>query len=129
MDKAELIMRRRNVREFIRADSITITITRKAAAVKNTLTGGYTPGIGTPLAAQKARIVQNVRRYTAGIVNSEAGDIPNSEYRLIGLHTMDIEVDDVFLWLGENYRVIGIHEARQESVFAAIQLLGADNRG
>jgi hypothetical protein len=41
---------------------------------------------------------------------------------------MDIQVDDEFVWLGENYKVTGIHEARQESVFAAIDLLGHDNR-
>ena len=92
-------------------------------------TGGYVaqPNV-PPLPSQTARIVQNVRRYTDGLVNAEAGDIPNSEYRLVAKHTMNIKVNDMFKWKGENYKVTGIHEAREESVFAAIQLLGPDNR-
>lgn len=130
MDKTELLMRRRNVRAFIKADPATIVIRRKASPARNPNTGGYVQGADVPpLDPQVVRIVQNVRRYTDGIVNAEAGDIPNSEYRLVGLHTLDIEVDDEFTWLNENYKVEGIHVARIESVFAAISLLGPDNRG
>lgn len=130
MDRVELLMRRRNVKAFIDADPVRISIHRPAEPVRNPDTGGYVaqPDV-PPLPWQTARIVQNVRRYTDGIVHAEAGDIPNTQYRLIGMHTMDIEVDDTFTWLGENYKVTGIHEARQESVFAAIDLLGHDNRG
>lgn len=122
-------MRRRNVQAFIDADPIELIVLREAEAVKNPASGGYVKQADVPLASQKARIVQNVRRYTTGLVNSEAGDIPNTEYRLLGMHTLDLKIDDKFKWLGENYKVLGIHEARQESTFAAIQLLGPDNRG
>jgi hypothetical protein len=129
MDRVELLMRRRNVRAFIEADPVRISIVRHPDPVKNPDTGGFvSQPDGPPLPWQTARIVQNVRRYTDGLVNAEAGDIPNSQYRLIGMHTLDIKVDDEFTWLGENYKVTGIHEARQESVFAAIHLLGGDNR-
>jgi hypothetical protein len=130
MDRVELLMRRRNVKAFIDADPVRISIVRHPTPVKNPDTGGYVipEGDVPPLPWQTARIVQNVRRYTDGLVHAEAGDIPNSEYRLIGMHTMDIEVDDTFTWLGEWYKVTGIYEARQESVFAAIDLLGHENR-
>lgn len=129
MDKTELIMRRKNVRAFIDADPVQISIIRKPDPVKNPLTGGYVKQSDVPpLDPQTARIIQNVRRYTAGIVNSEAGDIPHTEYRLLGMHTLDLERDDEFKWLGENYKVVGIHKARTESVYAAIELLGEDNR-
>lgn len=129
MDKTELIMRRKNVRAFIDADPVFIEVTRKTAPVKNPQTGGFKPGVDVKLLPQKARIVQNVRRYTAGLVNAEAGDIPDSEYRLIGNYTLDLEANDTFTWLGEHYTVLGIHTARQESVFAAITLRGPENRG
>ena len=129
MDKTELLMRRRSVKAFIKADPVKIQIHRDPPPVKNPNTGGYIQQASVPpLPPQTARIVQNVRRYTAGIINAEAGDIPNSEYRLVASHTMNIEVNDTFKWLGENYKVIGIYEARQESTFAAIELLGPDNR-
>lgn len=129
MDKTELIMRRKNVRAFIDADPVFIDVIRKTPPVKNPNTGGYTKGVNETLPTQKARIVQNVRRYTAGLVNAEAGDIPDSEYRLIGNYNLDLKANDTFMWLGEHYTVLGIHTARQESVFAAITLRGPENHG
>ena len=134
MNHTELLMRRRAVWAFIVADKFPLVITRKTEPIKNPLTGGYQPGVDTTVYGpqgkpQVARIVQNVRRYWDGIINSEAGDIPHSDYRLVGPYYLNLEVDDQFKWLGETYRVTGIHEARQESIFAAISLLGADNRG
>lgn len=129
MNPVEMLMRRRNVRAFIDADSFILVVVRPQPSIKNPGTGGYIAQPDDTLQPQTARIVQNVRRYTAGLVNAEAGDIPNTEYRLVGMHTLDLEPNDKFTWLGENYKVVGIHEARQESTFAAIELLGFDNRG
>jgi len=129
MNHAELIMRRRNVLEFIKADPIALIISRDAEPTK-TAAGGYVKGIeDDPLPPQQARIVQNRRRYNNGIVNSEAGDIPHTDYLLIGMHTLDVQVNDRFLWLNEHYTITGIHQARTESVLASIDLLGPDNRG
>lgn len=130
MNPMELAMRRKNVRAFIDADPFPLVISRAAERVKNPETGGWvlpTPS-RTPLSGQRARIVQNVRRYTAGIVNSEAGDIPHTNYLLIGMHTLDVKVDDEFEWLGETYHIVGIFKARRESTLAAIDLLGVENR-
>lgn len=129
MNHAELIMRRVNVREFIKADAISLVITREPAPVKNTETGGYLLGTDIPpLDAQVARIVPNRRRYTNGIVNAEAGDIPHTDYLLIGNYNLNVEVNDTFPWQGEKYQVTGIHEQRRESTLCSIDLHGKVNR-
>lgn len=128
MNQYELVMRRRNVRAFIAADPISLVIERPGEPTKNPATGGYVPSPGTTLQAQTARIVQNKRRYNNGIVNSEAGDIPHTDYLLIGMHTLNVEVNDAFIWQGEYYKVTGIHEARDESTLCSIDLLGKKNR-
>ncbi len=130
MNPMELAMRRRNVRAFIDADRFPLVVTRVPERVKNLETGGWLKpsSKAEPLPRQWARIVQNVRRYTAGIVNSEAGDIPHTNYLLIGMHTLDLQVDDQFQWLDETYRVTGIFKARRESTLASIDLFGQENR-
>lgn len=129
MNHAELVMRRKNVREFINADSISLVIVRKTDPARNPLTGGMLPGTDQdPLPPQTARIVQNKRRYNKGIVNSEAGEIPHTDYLLLGNHDLDVEVNDTFVWLGINYQVTGIFESRTESKLCSIDLLGERNR-
>lgn len=127
MNRVELIMRRRNVKAFIEADPVIIEFSRNGESVK-TAAGGYVRSAPASLPPQMARIVQNKRRYNNGIVNSEAGDIPHTDYLLIGNHTLDIAEEDEFTWLGEYYKVTGIHKARTESVLASIDLLGEVNR-
>lgn len=129
MNHAELVMRRVNVREFIKADPIVLVLTREPEAVKNPGTGGYVAGAPIPpLEAQTARIVQNKRRYTNGVVNSEAGDIPHTDYLLIGMHTLNVEKDDIFMWAGEKYQITGISELRTESTLCSIDYFGKVNR-
>lgn len=129
MNYAELIMRRKNVREFINADPIELVITREPEPTKNTQTGGYVRGVTIPpLGPQTARVVPNRRRYNNGIVNSEAGDIPDTDYLLLGNHDLDVEVDDTFFWQGNKYKVTGIHELRTESTLCSIDLDGKVNR-
>lgn len=121
-------MRRLNVREFIKADPVKLVLSRKSDPVK-TAAGGFVSGEALPpLDPQTFRIVQNKRRYTAGIVNSEMGDIPHTDYLLIGGHRSDAQVDDTFMWRGENYRITGVHEQRTESFLASIDLLGPGNQ-
>ena len=129
MNQVELVMRRRNVSAFIEADKFSLNVKRAQAPVK-TEAGGYAPSQQPPLAlpSQRARVVLNKRRYTAGIVNSEAGDIPHTDYLLIGMHTLDLEAEDEFTYQGENYKVIGIYEARIESTLAGIEMVGKRNR-
>jgi hypothetical protein len=128
MNPTELLMRRRNVKAFIDADPISLELTRLPERTKSPA-GGYT--LSAPAAIippQVARIVLNKRRYNNGIVNAEAGEIPHTDYLLIGMHTLNVEVDDTFTWLGENYTITGKYKARQESTLCSIDLLGPDNR-
>lgn len=127
MNPVELLMRRRNVRAFIKADPVNIVVLRQGPSVK-TPAGGYIKGTIQTLDSQEGRIVLNKRRFNPGVINSEAGDITETDYLLIGQHTFDLEVGDVFHWLGQQYKVIGIHLNRQESLLASIDLLGKPNR-
>ena len=128
MNTTEMIFRRRNVKAFIDADPISLVVTRQSSPVKNLETGGYINSVPSALPSQVARIVQNRRRYTPGIQNVEAGDIPHTDYLLVGGHSLDLQKDDTFTWAGDVYRIVGIHKARTESVLAAIELLGEPNR-
>jgi hypothetical protein len=127
MNKTELIMRRRNVLAFIQADPIKLVISRSPEPTKNTETGGWVKSAPTDLNPQTARIVLNKRRYTNGLINSEAGDIPHTDYLLIAMYNKNIEVEDTFVWLGDNYHVTGIYGARTESILASIDMLGPVN--
>ena len=127
MNRAELIMRRKNVAEFILADPRSIVITRLGEP-KKTAAGGRLPGETEVLPPQTVRIVQNVRRYTAGIVNAEAGDIPNGTYVIIGRYNLDIQKDDSFEVAGEKYIVLGISKLREESTLGTLDFYGPHNR-
>lgn len=127
MNKIELLMRRRNVLAFIKADPVQIEFSRSAAPTTSAAGGRIKGAPPTTLPPQQARIVQNKRRFNNGIVNSEAGDIPHTDYLLIGKHTLDINEEDTFLWLGTHYHVTGIHLNRTESLLASIDMLGPGN--
>ena len=127
MDFAELIMRRKNVTEFIRADSVDIEISRTSKP-ERTASGGKKPGETKKLPKQTIRIVQNVRRFTAGLVNAEAGDIPNGVYVIIGRHNADIQRDDTFEAGGEKYIVMGISQLRKnEYTLGTLDFYGKPN--
>jgi len=127
MNHTELVMRRRNVREFIMSDPVEIIISRKGPSTQ-TAAGGVIPGASMPLPPQTARIVLNKRRFNNGIVNSEAGDIPHTDYLLVGMHTLDIQDEDTFLWMGNHYKVTGKYDNRRESTLCSIDILGERNR-
>lgn len=130
MNRTELLMRRKQVAAFVKADPIELNVIRKMPSVRNPATGGMLPGEEVELLPQQARIVQNVRRFTSGVEHAEAGDIPASEYRLVATYATDLEPNDKFMWRGDWYRVVphGIHTARKhEYTYAAIELLGPEN--
>lgn len=127
MNPLEMMMRRRNVAAFIKADPVFIIVSRAGAPEKSPA-GGWVPTASSALPQQQARIVLNKRRFNNGIVNSEAGDIPHTDYLLIGNHDLNLEEEDSFLWQGRHYKVTGIHHLRTESLLASIDLLGKENR-
>lgn len=129
----ELIMRRRNAGAFRDADEYTVTFVRDALPEK-TAAGGYrrstSPGPTVP--PQRVRIVHNTRRYKNGLVNAESGDIPQTDYLLLGPHTLNVEENDKFVWDGpdgkKNYKITGVHPWREESILCSIEFDGPDNR-
>lgn len=127
MNKIELMMRRKAVAAFIKADPVFISVTREGLPVQSAA-GGYTPGTPETISPQQARIVQNRRRFNNGIVNSEAGDIPHTDYLLLAEFNKDFKVEDTFVWQDELYKITGWHKARTESLLYSIDLLGAPNR-
>jgi hypothetical protein len=127
MNRTELVMRRRNVLAFIKADPALVSFVRQLPPTKTPAGGLVRPSPRT-LAPQQVRIIHNYRRYTDALVNSEAGEIPDSKYLLLGSHTLDIDENDTFEYMGEHYTVTGIHPFRTESVLAAIDYEGGPNR-
>lgn len=126
-------MRRRNVAAFIAADPFAIELQRTPEPTK-TPAGGYA-STSSPeaISSQTVRIVHNTRRYKTGLVNSEAGEIPQTDYLLIGLHTLDVKEGDLFQWddlqgRAGNYKITGIHPFRKESTLCAIEFDGPENR-
>lgn len=128
MNHIEMVMRRRLVRAFIDADPVDIVFTRVGELVP-TPAGGTIRAASTVLSSQRARIVQAKRRYDNGLINSEAGYIPDTEYLLLGNHTLDVKKDDSFQWRGQNWWVTGIHPTRTESLLCSIDFRGPSNRG
>lgn len=127
MKQTELIMRRRVVKSFIKVDSVLISVSRKAVPQKSGA-GGYTQGAALVIPPQQARIILNKRRFNNGLVNSEAGEIPHTDYLLLAEHTKNFKADDEFVWLGENYKIVALYGARTESILCTIDLLGPTNR-
>lgn len=126
MNRTELVMRRRVFAAFVKADPVQVAFMRKPEVTK-TPAGGLVRGEPIVLDPQEGRIVQAKRRYDPGLVNSEAGSIPDTQYLLLGFHTMDVAKDDEFVWRGNNYKVIGIHPTRTESTVCAIDFNGPPN--
>lgn len=128
MNPIELTMRRRNVLAFIKADPFRIVLNRAADPVISEA-GGRIKGEATTIAPQLVRIVQNVRRYTNGLVNSEAGYIPNTNYLIIAPYYLDVQVDDTFIYGGDHWQITGIHPTREESTLCSIDFYGPKNHG
>lgn len=134
MNHVELLMRRRNFLAFVKADPVSVQFIRKDAPEPDAA-GGFkaSSSPATPLQPQQARIVHNTRRYKNGLVNAEAGEIPLTDYLLLGVHTLNVEVDDQFEWddLQGNagwYKITGIHPFRHESTLCSIEFVGPVNR-
>lgn len=126
MNPIEMVMRRRVFRAFVKADPVSVAFVRLGPPVKQP-SGGTRPGEPISLAPQEGRIVQSKRRYDPGLVNSEAGEIPDTEYLLLGYHDMDVQVTDRFIWRNQHYKVLGVHPTRVESTLCAIEFDGEAN--
>lgn len=126
MNPIELIMRRRAVNAFILADPVKIQFQRENEPTISAA-GGRVKSTTFTLLPQTARIVHNYRRYNNGVINTEAGFILKSSYLLLGFHTLDVKVDDMFTYGPNHWRITGIHPTRTESKLCSIDFLGERN--
>ena len=126
INRVELIVRRRLVKAFIDSDAIAIQLARRQERTK-TAAGGWTTTEAPALPSQVVRIIPSKRRYDNGLVNAEAGQLPNSEYLLLGSHNLDVMVDDIFLWNSSQYRVTGILPNTEERTLCSISYFGPPN--
>lgn len=127
MNPVELVMRRRNVAAFINADPVDVVLTRRSAPIRTPAGGLVSAPDPVPLAPQRVRIVQNIRRFNPGLANTEAGTIGDYDFLVIGLHTLDIAENDTFQLDGKWWIVTGIHPTRIESILAMIRFRGEGN--
>lgn len=121
--KAELAVRRRLVREFIRVDSAEVSFVRASGRIK-TPAGGYIDGPPDTLLPQTTRLIPAKRRYNSALVNSEAGDIEKWPYSLIGAHDLNVQEGDTFTYNGQEYEVKTIEPDREERTLVAIDFYG-----
>ena len=124
--RVELVSRRRLVNAFIKADYAMVAFVRPGEITK-TDAGGKVRGTPTELEEQQVAIIQSKRRYDSALVNAEAGSIPETEYLILGRHTLDVQENDTFTWMGKVYTVLAIHPTRTESTLCAIEFQGGHN--
>lgn len=126
MNPVERIVRRRLVRAFIDADAIAVQFAGRVVRTR-TEAGGWVTSKGPALPPQTVRIVPSKRRFDNGLVNAEAGEIPHTEWLLLGHHDLDVKVDDEFQWNGAYYKVTGILPNREERTLCSIDYRGPHN--
>lgn len=120
-------MRRRQTKAFVDANPIEIVITRHGARTK-TPAGGWVKSAPTTLAPQTVTLVLAKRRFNSGVINSEAGDVQDSDWLLIAPNGADIQADDEFVAYGDHYTVRSVNHLRNDEFFASVENNGAVNR-
>jgi hypothetical protein len=123
MNRSELVMRRRNVRAFVDADPVDVVLMRPSAKVR-TSAGGWVEGEPLPLPPQRGRIVQAKRRFASPLVNTEAGEVTELPYILLGFWDMDVEKGDYFDWNNARWEVKSISDDREERTVVAVEYHG-----
>lgn len=127
MNPIELIVRRRLVDAFIKADSVRVSFIRRVNRQKTEAGGWVSEPDLPPLSPQTVRLIPSKRRFDNGLINAEAGEIPKSEYLLLGSYRLDVRVTDIFLLDGLWYRVTGIIPNTTERTLCSVDLRGPTN--
>jgi hypothetical protein len=109
------------------ANPIDIVITRPGPRTK-TPAGGWVKSAPTTLDPQTVTLVLAKRRFNAGVINSEAGEVQSSDWLLIAPLGADIQADDEFVAYGDNYTVKSINHVRLDEFFASVENNGRVNR-
>lgn len=106
MGNVELLAMRRQVLAFINAQPLLLRLQRPT--MTDTAAGGRIEGDPVQLPWQRFRLVPFKRRLTRQTVDTQNGDIPLTEYVLVGAHNADVQTDDFFEYQGRIWRVVGV---------------------
>jgi hypothetical protein len=117
---AELAIQRQLTAAFVQADRILVTLVRSTPVSDGA--GGTSPGTPTPLAAQVMRLIP-LGDGAQERMTSDGREV-RPAYKLLGLHTADMEIDDEFTIGGKRYQVVFISENRQYEVKGEVAFRG-----
>lgn len=112
LDLKALPVLRRNLREFVRADPIMVTITRPV--LTRTAAAGYKKTSSSTLAPQQFRLVPFKRRLSDYTSVTPHGTYSVEYYVLVGEVTVDIRRDDTFELNGDHYRVVSVEPKTED---------------
>jgi len=106
MPDVELLSMRRQMDAFIAAQPLVLRLNRPVMTA--TAAGGYLEGEPEVLSPQRFRLVPFKRRFTHQVVDTQDGDIPLTQYVLVGKFNANVQTDDYFEYKGTTYRVVGV---------------------
>jgi hypothetical protein len=106
-DHKALFSLRKNLDSYIRADPISVQLSR--ARKQKTAAGGYVKEATTTLPAQQFRLVPFSRRLSDFTNPGQvSGYVPTLKYALVGRWDADILRDDEFDYNGDHYKVVSV---------------------
>jgi hypothetical protein len=120
---AELVLKKRGTKALIDEDPIIITITRKHKDPNQR--GGATRGV-TVLDPQRVRILhEDLLHEVNAPASISASRVVKYRDAVLGIHTADLEVDDVFEAENTFYRITAVNRDQEYRVIANIEAQGA----
>jgi hypothetical protein len=123
-NRVELLLKRRQLRAYIQAEPISVVFHRRE---KIRVSGGWKWGPEQILLPQEARLVPAKRRYGDATTNTEAGQVANWPYILVGYYDMDVQPKDWFEHQGDKYEVQSIEQDRDEKTNAFVDYFGGES--
>lgn len=124
MNRIELMMHRREIAAFIKADPVSVTLTPHQRT--KTPSGGWKSEALPPRQPQDVRLVPFKRRLTDVTSNNTAGEVTIVPYELIGNSDVEVARGDTFTWGDEQFKVEWVDIRRDVRVAAGVDYLGGD---
>jgi hypothetical protein len=125
MNRVELLMHRREIAAYIKADYVTVVLTPRKKV--RTPSGAWVWEDQAPRRPQRVRLVPYKRRLTDFVVNNTAGNVERLPYVLVGDHTMEVAQDDRFQVGDEKFVVKWVDIQREVRMAAGVDYLGGDS--
>lgn len=97
---------RQNLKEFIKADPISIVFTRPT--LSKTSSGGYLKTASVTITRQTFRLVPFKRRLSNTQSTTQMGNVGIIDYVLVGTWSANVRRDDEFDYNGDHYRVVSV---------------------